>query len=93
MFGSRGSFTGSSEWGTGSQWGNQDFGGFFAEGGYRDSLDDSSDAVHVRIAGNTWFFPEGQAQRYAPAKYGELRVDDHGEALLTGLRDDRRAPL
>lgn len=27
--------------------------GFFAEGGYRDSLDDSSDAVHVRIAGNT----------------------------------------
>lgn len=47
----------------------------------------------VRIAGNTWFFPEGQAQRYAPAKYGELRVDDHGEALLTGLRDDRRAPL
>lgn len=27
--------------------------GFFAEGGYRDSLDDSSDAVRVRIAGNT----------------------------------------
>lgn len=26
--------------------------GFFAEGGYRDALDDSSDAVHVGIAGN-----------------------------------------
>ncbi|MBN8527944.1 MAG: autotransporter domain-containing protein [Caulobacterales bacterium] len=27
--------------------------GFYAEGGYRDALDDSSDAVHVGIAGNT----------------------------------------
>ena len=27
--------------------------GFFVEGGYRDALDDSSDAVHVGIAGNT----------------------------------------
>lgn len=27
--------------------------GFFAEGGYRDALDDSSDAVRVGIAGNT----------------------------------------
>lgn len=34
MFGSRGSFTGSNEWGTGSAYGNQDFGGFFAAGGY-----------------------------------------------------------
>jgi uncharacterized membrane-anchored protein len=47
----------------------------------------------VRIASNAWFFPEGQAQRYAPAKYGELRVDDDGEALLTALRDDKRKRL
>lgn len=47
----------------------------------------------IRIASNAWFFPEGQAKRYAPARYGELRVNDDGEGLLTGLRDDRREPL
>lgn len=47
----------------------------------------------IRIASNAWFFPEGQGKRYAPAKYGELRVDEDGVALLTGLRDDKRKPL
>jgi uncharacterized membrane-anchored protein len=47
----------------------------------------------IRIASDAWFFPEGQAKRYAPARYGELRVNDEGEALLTGLRDDKRKPL
>jgi uncharacterized membrane-anchored protein len=47
----------------------------------------------IRIASNAWFFPEGQAKRYAPARYGELRVNEDGEALLTGLRDDKRKPL
>lgn len=47
----------------------------------------------IRIASNAWFFPEGQAKRYAPAHYGELRVNEDGEALLTGLRDDKRKPL
>lgn len=47
----------------------------------------------LRIAGNAWFFPEGQGQRYAPAQYGELRVDADGTALLVGLRDEKRKPL
>lgn len=47
----------------------------------------------IRIASNAWFFPEGQAKRYAPARYGELRVNDDGEALLTGLRDEKRKRL
>lgn len=47
----------------------------------------------IRIASNAWFFQEGQAERYAPARYGELRVNDDGETLLTGLRDDKRKPL
>jgi uncharacterized membrane-anchored protein len=47
----------------------------------------------IRIASSAWFFPEGQAKRYAPAKYGELRVNDDGEALLTGLRDEKRKPF
>lgn len=47
----------------------------------------------MRIASNAWFFPEGQGQRYAPAKYGELRVDADGTALLAGLRGADRKPL
>lgn len=47
----------------------------------------------IRIASNAWFFQEGQAKRYTPARYGELRVNEDGEALLTGLRDDKRKPL
>lgn len=47
----------------------------------------------VHIASNAWFFAEGQAGRYATARYGELRVADDGTALLTGLRDGKRRPL
>lgn len=47
----------------------------------------------IRIAGNAWFFEEGQAKRYEPARYGELRVAKDGTALLTGLRDEARRPL
>ena len=47
----------------------------------------------LRIAGNAWFFPEGQGERFAAARYGELRVDDDGTALLTGLYDRDRKPL
>ncbi len=49
--------------------------------------------LELRIASNAWFFPEGQADRYAPAKYGELRVDTDGTALLAGMRDENRKPL
>lgn len=47
----------------------------------------------IRIASNAWFFEEGQAKRYEPARYGELRVAENGTALLTGLRDPQRKPL
>jgi uncharacterized membrane-anchored protein len=47
----------------------------------------------IVIAGNSWFFPEGQARRYEPARYAELRVAADGTALIAGLRDDTRKPL
>ena len=47
----------------------------------------------IVIAGNSWFFPEGQAKRYEPARYAELRVAADGTALIAGLRDDKRKPL
>ncbi|MFZ5637723.1 MAG: GDYXXLXY domain-containing protein [Pseudomonadota bacterium] len=47
----------------------------------------------IRIASDAWFFEEGQAKRYEPARFGELRVAKDGTALLTGLRDERRKRL
>lgn len=47
----------------------------------------------LRIVTNAWFFAEGEAERWQPARYGELRVGADGEALLVGLRDEALAPL
>lgn len=47
----------------------------------------------LRIVSNAWFFTEGQAERWQPARLGELRLGADGEALLTGLRDEHLAPL
>src|SRR5438105_15785012 len=42
---------------------------------------------------DAWFFKEGEAARFAHAKYGEFRVDANGRALLVGLRDAKLDPL
>ena len=42
---------------------------------------------------DAWFFAEGDAARWAQARYGEFRVDDAGRALLVGLRDAALKPL
>lgn len=47
----------------------------------------------LMLASNAYFFPEGQAEHYQPARYGEFRVDDNGDMLLTGLRDEGLKPL
>jgi hypothetical protein len=39
------------------------------------------------IGPNAFFFQEGQADVYAPARWGEFRVEANGKALLTHLRD------
>lgn len=40
----------------------------------------------VKFATNAYFFQEGTAERHAAARYGAFRVDDNGDAILTGLR-------
>lgn len=47
----------------------------------------------VRIVTDAWFFPEGQAERYEQAGYGELRVSRSGVGLLTRMLDEQRQPL
>jgi uncharacterized membrane-anchored protein len=47
----------------------------------------------VQFATNAFFFQEGTADAYATARYGEFRVADSGEMILTGLRDEHFNPL
>jgi uncharacterized membrane-anchored protein len=41
----------------------------------------------VKFATNSFFFQEGQGQYYQSAHYGQFRVDDKGELLLTAMYD------
>ena len=41
----------------------------------------------VKFATQAFFFQEGHASIYAPARYGQFRVDDTGEPLLVALYD------
>lgn len=42
---------------------------------------------------DAYFFPEGQAQRFANARFGEFRVLPGGRALLVGLADAALQPM
>jgi len=42
---------------------------------------------------DAWFFREGEAPRWAGARYGEFRVAADGRALLVGLRGAELRPL
>lgn len=42
---------------------------------------------------DAFYFKEGEAQRYAQARFGEFRVDAAGRALLVGLRGADLKPL
>ncbi|MBF0275461.1 MAG: GDYXXLXY domain-containing protein [Nitrospinae bacterium] len=42
----------------------------------------------VKFATNAFFFQEGHAHYYEKAQYGQFRVDDNGELLLSGLYDN-----
>ncbi len=41
----------------------------------------------VRLASDAYFFEEGSGQDYSSARFGEIRINTKGDAVLTGLRD------
>lgn len=47
----------------------------------------------VRLASDAYFFEEGSWKDYRNARFGEIRIDDTGEAVLTGLMDKNGARL
>lgn len=42
----------------------------------------------IRFAGGAWFVQEGTADQWRGARYGLLRVNEDGDALLSGLLDE-----
>ena len=47
----------------------------------------------VNIGAESFFFQEGQAEKYGKAKYGAVRIDDRGHSLLVGLYDEHRRKI
>jgi uncharacterized membrane-anchored protein/uncharacterized membrane protein len=45
------------------------------------------------VGSDAWFFREGEARRFAGARYGIFRVTLDGTALLAGLADEQRQPI
>lgn len=48
---------------------------------------------HWTLVTDAWFFREGEAARWAAARYGEFRVAPDGRALLVALRGPKLEPL
>ncbi|NKI27607.1 GDYXXLXY domain-containing protein [Arenibacter sp. 6A1] len=42
----------------------------------------------IHIGAESYFFQEGEADKYENAKYGGIKIDHHGRSLLIGLFDE-----
>ncbi|MGV8946547.1 MAG: GDYXXLXY domain-containing protein [Lutibacter sp.] len=49
----------------------------------------SSDLQSVNIGAESFFFQEGQAEKYDKAKYGGVKIDKNGNSLLIGLYNEQ----
>ena len=47
----------------------------------------------INIGAESFFFQEGDAEKYENAKYGGVRVDNQGNSLLIGLYDEYRKKI
>jgi uncharacterized membrane-anchored protein len=49
----------------------------------------SSNKWNISIGAESYFFQEGQAEKYDKAKYGGVKIDNYGNSLLIGLYDQQ----
>ena len=47
----------------------------------------------VNIGAESYFFQEGDADKYENAAYGGIKVDREGNSLLVGLYDENRKKI
>lgn len=48
---------------------------------------------NINIGAESYFFQEGEAEKYENAKYGGIKVDNQGNSLLIGLYDENRTKI
>jgi uncharacterized membrane-anchored protein len=48
---------------------------------------------NINIGAESYFFQEGEADKYENAKYGGIKVDSQGNGLLIGLYDKNRKKI
>ncbi|MGE9311825.1 GDYXXLXY domain-containing protein [Niabella sp. CJ426] len=51
------------------------------------------DYWNVNIGAESFFFEEGQAEKYDSAKYGGVKIDKNGNSLLVGLYNEQRKKI
>jgi len=49
----------------------------------------STNNIRINIGAESYFFQEGQAERYNGAKYGGIKIDEKGNSLLIGLYNEQ----
>lgn len=47
----------------------------------------------ISLGAESYFFQEGQAEKFQKAVFGGLKIDDEGNSLLIGLYDDKRQKI
>ena len=47
----------------------------------------------INIGAESFFFQEGEAEKYENAKYGGIKIDNQGNSLLIGLYDENRIEI
>lgn len=47
----------------------------------------AADRWNIHIGAESFFFQEGEAEKYSKAKYGAVKIDGKGNSLLVGLYD------
>ncbi len=47
----------------------------------------------LNIGAESFFFEEGQSEKYEKAKYGGVKVDPEGNSLLIGLFDEQKKQI
>jgi uncharacterized membrane-anchored protein len=53
----------------------------------------TADTWRLNIGAESYFFQEGEAEKYETAKYGGLMVDQNGNGVLVGLYDENRKKI
>jgi len=51
------------------------------------------DEWNINIGAESFFFQEGEAEKYEKAKYGGVKIDKNGNSLLVGLYDEQHQKI